>query len=33
MPQNMLHFVCVDGIIGKLETNVKGFSKVFTLNL
>jgi len=30
IPQNMLHFVCVDGIIGKLETNVKGLWKLFT---
>jgi len=26
IPQNMLHNVCVDGIIGKLEKNVKAFS-------
>jgi len=30
IPQNMLHNVCVDGIIGKLERNVKAFSKLFT---
>jgi len=32
IPQNMLHFVCVDGIIGKLESNVKGLCKLFTVN-
>jgi len=28
IPQNVLHFVCVDGIIGKIETNVKGLSEI-----
>ena len=26
-PNKLLHIVCVDGIIGKIEVNVKGFYK------